>query len=367
MTLYMKRLALCVDNVVDYLQHGSQYSLVMINPKMDPVMKQRIISRAGCDAVIDQDGFRYIGNGTEHQDEAMVFTTSGSTGEVKLCAFTQSQIEIKIRQLCDWFELSSNDRYISMIPLWTAYAMSFYLAARRVGMQIDFVDTKNIRKIPDYNPTVLLGTPRLLQILPKSKMPALRFIRSAAETLTSTQYHQFTEMFGTKILNSYGMTEAFGTCLHAPLHEEQPSGVELRPFGMEARITNGELELKGPTFFRPGWHATGDLAYQDSRGFYIIQGRIKDLISINGTKIVPSMVENMLLERHPEIEDVVIFGEDSINVIYEGKCDGDSLMKDIRSLCFGYRPALVQRVDTIPTTAAGKVSRSNLAQVFNAN
>jgi acyl-coenzyme A synthetase/AMP-(fatty) acid ligase len=363
----MKRLALCVDNLEDYLHLGSQYSLVLINSRMDKEVIQRIIKRAGCDVVIDQDGVRHIGNGTEHQDEAMVFTTSGSTGEVKLCAFTRAQVDIKIRQLCDWFELSANDRYVNMVPLWTTYAMSFYLAARHVGMQIDFVDAKNIRSVPNYNPTLLVGTPRLLQILSSTRMSELRFVRSATEPMTPAQHQQFKEAFGTKIMNSYGMTEAFGTCLTVPLQGEYPPGIAGLPFGMEARIDDGKLHLQGPTFFQPGWYATGDLAYQDNQGYYVIQGRIKDLISINGAKIAPAVVEKMLIERHPKIGDVVVFGKDTVNVLYDGDCDANDLVKDIRSLCLGYRPTLVQRVDAIPTTAAGKVSRSNLAQVFNAN
>jgi len=356
----MKRLAVCVDNVVEYLQLLSQYSFVLINPKMDDVMKQRVIARAGCAAVIDNNGLHHIGGGADHDNEAMVFTTSGSTGEVKLCSFTSAQLDIKIKQIIDWFSLTANDRYVNMVPLWTTYGMTFYLAAHRTGMQIDFVDAKNIRSVPDYNPTVMLSTPRLLQILLGSSMPDLRFIRSGTEPMTLAQYHQFKEAFDTRIMNSYGMTEALGTCLTVPLHGEQPPGVAGLPFGMDVRIHDGELQLQGRTFFQPGWYATGDLAYQDAQGYFVIQGRIKDLISINGAKIAPAVVERMLLERHPEIGEVVVFGKHSVNVLYDGDCDTNDLMTDIRSLCLGYRPALVQRVDSIPRADSGKVSRSML-------
>jgi long-chain acyl-CoA synthetase len=357
----MKRLALCVDNVADYLHYQSQYSLLLLNPKIDSVVKQRIITRAGCDAIVDEDGFREISGGSDHGDESLVFTTSGSTGEVKLCAFTKTQVEIKVKQLCDWFDLSDNDRFVSILPLFNTFTLPFYLAARHVGMQIDFVDAKNIKNVPDYKPTVLLGTPKLCQILSHLRFPELRFIRSATEPITLAQYHQFKQAFGNKIMNSYGMTEALGTSLTIPLYSEHPYGTAGLPVGMEARINEGELELQGPTFFKPGWHATGDLACQDDRGYYMIQGRIKDLISINGSKIVPSRIEKMLIERHPDIGDVVVFGKNTINVIYEGECDYTELIKDVRSLCMGYRPALVQRMDSIPRSASGKISRSILS------
>lgn len=363
----MKRVALCVPDPQNYLDLRDRYSLVLINPKTDVLLRDSMIAQAQCSALIDTTGFHSLQDGPDYAQEAMVFATSGSSGMPKFCSFTQHQLDLKIAQLCEWFDISANDRYVSFIPLWHVLGMTSYLSACRAQCQISFLDFKDIRNISGHRPTFLIGSPSVLRLLQQLPLPVLRFVRATTEPLTVDLYHAFRQTFKTVIIENHGMTEALGACLSNPLYGEQRPGTVGLPLGIEARIRNDQLEIKGPTVCVDGWYGTGDLAECDEQGYYRILGRIKDIITINSNKIRPAVVERELQARFPSIGNVAVFGQHSINVIYDGQCDIDQLVLHTRSLCQGYKPNMVQHVTSIPVTVANKISRSALAQLFNAS
>jgi acyl-CoA synthetase (AMP-forming)/AMP-acid ligase II len=58
---------------------------------------------------------------------------------------------------------------------------------------------------------------------------------------------------------------------------------------------------------RGDWVSVGDVAYLDDDGFVFICDRKKDMIISGGVNIYPAEIEDVL-HRHPEIEDVGVFG-----------------------------------------------------------
>jgi acyl-CoA synthetase (AMP-forming)/AMP-acid ligase II len=58
---------------------------------------------------------------------------------------------------------------------------------------------------------------------------------------------------------------------------------------------------------RGDWYSVGDVAYVDADGFYYICDRKRDMIISAGVNIYPAEIEDAL-HRHPDIEDVAIFG-----------------------------------------------------------
>jgi fatty-acyl-CoA synthase/long-chain acyl-CoA synthetase len=53
--------------------------------------------------------------------------------------------------------------------------------------------------------------------------------------------------------------------------------------------------------------SVGDIAYRDTDGFYYICDRKSDMIISGGMNIYPAEIE-AVLERHPDIADVAVFG-----------------------------------------------------------
>ncbi|MCH9734364.1 MAG: AMP-binding protein, partial [Actinomycetia bacterium] len=59
--------------------------------------------------------------------------------------------------------------------------------------------------------------------------------------------------------------------------------------------------------FRDGWMHTGDLAREDSDGFWYIVDRTKDMIVTGGFNVFPREVEDVVAE-HPSIAQVCVIG-----------------------------------------------------------
>jgi cyclohexanecarboxylate-CoA ligase len=89
--------------------------------------------------------------------------------------------------------------------------------------------------------------------------------------------------------------------------------------GTEARVAEGELQVRGPLLFSgyyrndeanraaftaDGWFRSGDLA-EERGGYFALTGRTKDIINRGGVKFNPVDVE-MLLDVHPKIQQSAI-------------------------------------------------------------
>jgi acyl-coenzyme A synthetase/AMP-(fatty) acid ligase len=136
------------------------------------------------------------------------------------------------------------------------------------------------------------------------------------------------------------------------------------PSGVEARIVNGQLEIQGPGVYKTGWFATGDLADQDSEGYYRIIGRIADRINVRGYKIDPLSVENQLYNTLPDLSQVAVFGQDHLMCIYTGSVTEQQVRQAIINIDQHCSPRMVKQVETIPVNPANKVSRSMLLEMY---
>jgi acyl-coenzyme A synthetase/AMP-(fatty) acid ligase len=149
----------------------------------------------------------------------------------------------------------------------------------------------------------------------------------------------------------------------------------------------GELVMRGPQFMlgywkepqataavlRDGWYWSGDIVTRDSKDFYYVLDRRKEMIKYKGFPVAPAEVESVLLE-HPAVRDCGVVGlRDSAAgeipvafvVLREGSLASD---KTKQTLC-GFvadrlthykQPREIRFVDAIPKTASGKILRREL-------
>jgi fatty-acyl-CoA synthase len=116
-----------------------------------------------------------------------------------------------------------------------------------------------------------------------------------------------------------------------------------------------------------GWMHTGDLATIDDDGYCRIVGRIKDMVIRGGENIYPREVEEYLY-RHPEIQDVQVFGVPDAKygeelcawVISKSSATLDA--EGIREFCQDriahYKiPRHIRIVESFPSTVTGKVQK----------
>jgi fatty-acyl-CoA synthase len=116
-----------------------------------------------------------------------------------------------------------------------------------------------------------------------------------------------------------------------------------------------------------GWMHTGDLATIDNDGYCRIVGRIKDMVIRGGENIYPREVEEYLY-RHPEIQDVQVFGVPDAKYGEElcawviSKSGATLDAEGIRTFCQDriahYKiPRHIRLVDSFPSTVTGKVQK----------
>jgi len=90
--------------------------------------------------------------------------------------------------------------------------------------------------------------------------------------------------------------------------------------GFAHRIMDGELWIRSPAralgylsgqpggFEPAGWFRTGDLAMEQPDGTLRILGRCTEVINVGGEKVLPGVVEEMLL-AHPQVADCRVFAQ----------------------------------------------------------
>jgi len=147
----------------------------------------------------------------------------------------------------------------------------------------------------------------------------------------------------------------------------------------------GEVAIQGANVFRgyannpeanarafvDGWFRTGDEGFLDTDCYLHLTGRIKDIIIRGGENIAPHEVDEILL-RHPAVASAVTFGcphpvlgeEVATAVVLNEahKATEAELIKHCREFLADYKvPKKIYLVQSIPTTATGKIRRRAVA------
>jgi acyl-coenzyme A synthetase/AMP-(fatty) acid ligase len=214
--------------------------------------------------------------------------------------------------------------------------------------------------MPVYHPTFITAIPDVLKVIADLEFDSLRFIRSASAPLPDELYQILKNKFNVPIVEAFGMTEACSHCFTNPLHGEQRIGTIGLPDGIEARIEDGHLLIRGPNLCMTDWFDTGDLANQDENGYYRILGRSRDQINVKGSKLNPVSLERQLLEAVPGLQQCVIFGQNRVKCLYVGSCTPTKIQNFLITLGKHCRASVIESVDAIPLSPAGKISRALL-------
>jgi acyl-coenzyme A synthetase/AMP-(fatty) acid ligase len=361
----MKRVVLAVSDPWNYFNQWPGYSLAIINPDGDANRKQYLLDNLDWSLLVTSDGVQHR-DGGDYGNEQMVMYTSGTTGDSKFFSYSTTQVQHVVDNIIASYELTANDRFLSVMPLWHGHGHILNYVVATAGMQVHHVRPPDLKKQIEFSPTWVSAIPDILRVMSRTqKFPDLRFARSASVALPDQVFDDLKTSFNTPIIESFGMSEACSHCFTNPLYGEQRIGTIGLPDGIDADIRNGSLWLRGPQCHTADWFDTEDLAEQDSAGYYKILGRRLDRLNLHGIKLNPLSIENQLYNRIPQLNEVVVFGENKMMCVYTGDVLSSQVRQALTDISTHCNPKFLAQVESIPKNTAGKISRSLLKEIYN--
>lgn len=335
--------------------------------------------------------------------------TSGTTGLPKAVIQTAAMAWANAVNIGQAIDLTRADRSVCFLPLFhtagiNLHTLPVFLAGGQSTLLPNFDADRVMALLSSGQLTQFFAVPAVYQAL--SLMPGIDAIDWSGITcgcggapLPEPLIRFFSEK-GANVLNGMGMTESGPTVfLMDPAHAATKIGSVGKPQSLiETRLEGvpygqsgaGELQLRGPgitpgyfqnpeatakTFTKDGWLATGDVARRDEDGYYFIVDRIKDMYISGGENVYPAEVERVL-HTHPAILEAAVIGVPDarwgevgaafVMLRPEGKLTPQELRPWCREQLAAYKvPAHVRIVPDFPRTAAGKICKPDLREMFD--
>ena len=328
------------------------------------------------------------------------YYTSGTTAAPKGARHTDRSVIASSFGMTDHLGIADGDIYPIAWPLTHIGGATMISSVLRAGgtlVLFDAFDPATIgARMAAFGPTILgSALPFFRAYLDAQRahgseplFPRLRtFVAGGAPTPLEV-IKELDEVFGGRVVNSWGLTEFPIAASPAPTDPPDllATTVGRAAPGVQVRVVDGELRLKGPQAFLgyvdatldtaafddDGWFRTGDLGSVDADGFITISGRGKDVIIRNGENISALEVEEVLM-RHPDIRDVAVLGvpdartgEKVCAVIVPG--DREVTLAELAEFCASQgmpkqkAPEHLAVVPAIERNPMGKVVKSQLRE-----
>lgn len=280
------------------------------------------------------------------EDVALLQYTGGTTGIPKAAALTHANIASNVEQCRAWFPeaVEGDGRMLGVIPFFHVFSMTAVLNfAVRLGWEIiatprfDVEDTLKI--ISKKKPTLFPAVPAIYNAISqnaaqaKYDLSSIRYCISGGAPLPQEIKKTFEHLTGAVVVEGYGLSETSPVvCVNPTEGENVPGSIGLPVPGTIVEIVSledgeslvplgekGELCVRGPQVMKGYWNNasetekvlrngrlhTGDVAIMDERGYVRIVDRIKDMIIVNGFKVYPRNVEDIIYQFEGVAECIV--------------------------------------------------------------
>jgi acyl-CoA synthetase (AMP-forming)/AMP-acid ligase II len=344
----------------------------------------------------------------------MLRGTGGTTGHPKGVMNTNRNFETNIAVFLGCMHLAAPPVYLACTPMTHAAGVLSFVtiaAGGTVVIQRKFDPQETLAAIGRHGVSLIMLPPTAIYtalLQPNVRQfdySSLRHFFYGGAPMSAKKLREAIEVFGPVMTHSYGQTEA-PTCITfmgPSEHLDERGGIaerrllscgrpspfvrvelmddkgELVPPGQVGEIVvQGGLVMKGyyknpqatAEAFRHGWHHTGDLAYRDEQGYLYLCDRKNEVIVTGGFNVCPLEVEQVLM-GHDCVQNCAVVGVpddrwgEAVKAVVELKpgrtVSEDELIAMCKQRIGGVKaPKSVDFVDSIPTTAIGKVLRRDV-------
>ena len=337
-----------------------------LDQRLPAAAQHRVLAALAPSEVIDGAGRApFAGGRPLEAGDALVVSTSGTTGEPKGVVLTHSAVGASARATSARLGVDpSRHRWLACLPLSHVGGLSVVTRALITATPLEVHPGFHVEAVATAaGPEVLVS-----------------LVATALGRVSAGWFH--TVVLGgsapppelaPNVVTTYGMTETGSGVVY--------DGVPLD--GVEVAIDDrGEIRLRGPMLLRAyrdgtvpldpeGWLATGDAGFVDAGGRLTVHGRLSHLIVSGGENVWPAAVE-AVLRRHPAVAEVAVGGRPDPEwgervVAWVGPADPaapptlDAIRGWAKQELAPYAaPRELVVVGSLPKTAIGKVRREAL-------
>ncbi|WP_234825100.1 long-chain fatty acid--CoA ligase [Cupriavidus necator] len=341
--------------------------------------------------------------------------TSGTTGAPKACMHTHRTVMSSVAGSRLWRHVNAESTFLASAPFFHLLGLQggvngvFYAGGTVVILPRWDKETA-AQLIERYRVTFFGGPPPMMvdffsqPDLAQRDLSSLALVAGGGAAMPEGTARLMREQYGLEYAEGYGLTETAAFLLANPLHRLKPGCLGVRTFGVDARIVDpatlqelpqgetGEIVAHGAQIMLGYWNKpraneesfvvidgkrffrTGDLAYVDEDGYFVMRDRLKRMINASGYKVWPAEVEAML-HGHPAIREACVIasrdqrrGETVKAVVVLMPAMRDTTEADILAWCrermATYKaPRMVEIVDALPRTATGKIAWRELQEL----
>lgn len=282
-----------------------------IDQRLAHTQKVKLVSEFGVQELVTADGRSIIEHHESHvaEDDAVIFTTSGSSGVPKGVIHTHDTLRANANIVAQYFGGTSSMHWLACLP--PSHVGGFGVISRALHWgckltaisQFDSAEVEGLAR-SGITHTSLVAT-ALGRINPELFENVLLGGAQPPTTLPAN------------VTTTYGLTETMGGVVY---NRTALTGIEI------SISVDDEILVRGPVlmnrYYQPvhlpklshpidneGWLHTGDLGNMSPNNQLSVIGRRSELIISGGENIWPEVVE-AALANHPDVGDVCVVGVD---------------------------------------------------------
>jgi fatty-acyl-CoA synthase len=344
--------------------------------------------------------------------------TSGTTGTPKGCMHTHRTVMHTTVASMQWFALQPEMTLLAVAPM-------FHVTGMQGGMNGPLFIGNTMVLLPRwdrdaaaqcverYKIASWTAIPTMIQDfflnpnIDRYDLSSIRRLSGGGAAMPAAVAQRLADI-GVTYVEGYGLTETIAATHINPAHHSKQQCLGIPIYDVDSRIIDpatlqelpqgeiGEIIMHGPQVFLGYWKKpedtaqvfieldgkrffrSGDLGRMDKDGYFFMVDRLKRMINASGFKVWPTEVES-LMYQHPAVQEACIIGAkdahrgETVKAVivlrpeFRGKIDAQAIIDWCRQNMAAYKvPRIVEFVDALPKSGAGKIMWRQLQEAENA-